>query len=179
MTRSTRPSRSNGPKARIHFLATAVLLATTHGVAHAQDAFVSSGPANYCRPALPAFDGLIRTRPLAVQNEGATTAFVTCSVATNLWFDPIRLNTTDIRMNFTNNHNTSITIACTGVSGREQGPNLFVTRSSTMQPGQRRSISWRGDFAVGGAMPSFMHFSCALPSGGAITEIENELTEIF
>ncbi len=34
---------------------------------------------SYCQAALPAFEGAIRKRPLAVQNEGTTNAFVTCS----------------------------------------------------------------------------------------------------
>jgi len=179
MPPSTRRSRSDDQKSRIRRLAIATLLATAHGGACAQDAFVSSGSGNYCRPALPAFDRRIRTRPLAVQNESGATAFVSCSVAMDQWFEPIRMDTSDIRMGFVNHGSTSIVIACTGVSGRERGPNRFVTRSTTLQPGQSRSISWRGDFAEGGLMPGFMSFSCALPPGGAITEIENELVELF
>jgi hypothetical protein len=36
--------------------------------------------ADVCRPALPAYDGRIRARPLAVVNESSSTAFVTCGI---------------------------------------------------------------------------------------------------
>lgn len=39
----------------------------------------ATNPAGICQGALPAFETAIRKRPLAVQNEGDSTTFVTCS----------------------------------------------------------------------------------------------------
>ncbi|MEO6138715.1 MAG: hypothetical protein ABIP11_08655 [Luteimonas sp.] len=66
-----------------------------------------------CQSALPVFDGQIRKRPLAIQNEGTAPAFVSCSFMT-----PI-INTGVSRVNLYADNNTGATldITCTLVVG--------------------------------------------------------------
>lgn len=65
-----------------------VLAAATAGVASTASAATAlrekvSNATGVCQAALPAFDGLVRKRPLAVQNESTGHAFVTCSLTTD------------------------------------------------------------------------------------------------
>ena len=61
----------------------ALLVAGGLSTASAQSNYVyldqQSSGAGICAAALPAFEGLVRKRPRAIQNEGAGTAFVSCA----------------------------------------------------------------------------------------------------
>ena len=61
----------------------ALLVASGLSTADAQSNYVyldqQSSGAGVCAAALPAFEGLVRKRPRAIQNEGSTNAFVTCA----------------------------------------------------------------------------------------------------
>ena len=46
--------------------------------AAAQTTAPTAAAVDRCQPALPTFDGSIRKRPKAVQNEGTSIAFITC-----------------------------------------------------------------------------------------------------
>ena len=69
-------------RTKMILVAVATLLAAAE--AHSVDrelAFQQNG-AGACQAALPAYEGLIRKRPMAIQNEGVSTAFVTCAPVT-------------------------------------------------------------------------------------------------
>lgn len=132
-----------------------------------------SGPANYCRPALPVFDAQVRTRPLAIRNEGSSPVFISCAMPTESL--PGGINRTgnffiDVRHDSpVNTGSDSIEIACTAISGDTGFTALqAVTRSHTLSPGESATLSWQPSNFPEGEMLRAMSFSCVLPSKGAI-----------
>lgn len=113
----------------------------------------------FCQPALPAFDSLIRKRPLAVQNEGTATAFVTCSV-------PIDILASDLggaALFFVNNTGGEVSIACTLANGAT-GNIIYIPKTTTGDDPYLVN-TWTPDDIGGGELANQMSFSCALPPG--------------
>lgn len=136
---------------------------------------IVSLPTNYCQAALPVFEGLIRKRPLAVQNEGSSTAFITCSYPSGEGRNSGSV-TTRVWQYFLNNTGANITINCTGVSGDDglSSPQ-FIVKSLVVPPGSTGAqISWfAADFAgAPSVFPSQGQFStsCAIPPGGGLRQ---------
>jgi hypothetical protein len=157
----------------LHLLSTAAaLLLCASFSPDADAAFVSvgSGPANYCQPALPAHDGLIRTRPLAIQNVGATNAFVTCSMPTEIALLEPAARTGSFVITLANKGAAPVLqMTCTAVAGSDGESTQTIARQASVTSAGPAHLSWfAGDFAKG-AMPELVSFSCLLPPGGAIT----------
>jgi hypothetical protein len=140
--------------------------------AHAAPGAISSGPANYCRPALPAFEGQIRTRPLAMQNEGNSTAFVTCSMGSLREFGT-EADTVEYEVTVSNNSNQQREIICTAVSGRVGAPGSIQTSTKgfSLAPGGSGVLEWNNDNFSGPTIPLVVSYSCQLPPGGAINDM--------
>ncbi len=143
-----------------------IALPTTH-IAHAgltTRAQEATAVAN-CQGALPAYEGAIRKRPLAVQNEGGSAAFVTCAFAVTerpklarLWFNAI--------------NGSAVAISCTAVSGAT-GAAAYASKTVTAPAnGSRVDITWLPtDFGTSGAFATrFVSMSCALPAGAGIID---------
>lgn len=152
----------------------ALIAGSAHAVTQPRQSV--SLPTNYCQAALPAFEGLIRKRPLAVQNEGAATAFITCSYPSGEGRGIGGSVTTRVWQFFLNNSGGDITINCTGVSGNDGATSpQFIVKSLVVAPGDTSSqISWfASDFAGAPAVfPSQGQFStsCAIPPGGGLRQ---------
>lgn len=136
--------------------------------AHAVDLsrITYTNPTAVCQGALPAFDGLIRKRPLAVQNEGTSPAFVTCSY-------PSQGRITVLNQWVNTGAGTQLTISCTAVTSYATGSNVFVTKSVTVGPGTNQAnLSWvPADFGGTTTFPSnFINLSCNLPPGAALND---------
>lgn len=156
-------------------LATLSMFAAATSDARADSNVVfSSGAANYCQPALPAFDGLIRTRPLAIQNEGSSNAFVTCSMAgvRGIINDEI-IDTADYQIYISNLNEEPVTVSCTAVAGIASNPagQQFETKTNTIQPGDEKLFKWTNADFSGVAMPLLVSYSCKLPPGAAINDM--------
>ena len=133
-----------------------------------------SHPTGYCQTSLPVFDGNVRKRPLAVQNEGTGVAFVTCSYPSPEGREPGESATTRVWQYFVNTSAAPVTVSCTGVaSTNNQDSAQYVTKSRVVNPGAgEQSISWyAADFA---GMPTVFpnqgafSVSCGLPPGAGI-----------
>lgn len=153
--------------------AAAILLPAFSAASHAvvQERIFQAGPTALCQSALPVFDGVIRKRPLAVQNEGSEQAFVTCSFITQ---GQIAINYAALWA--ASNDGTAKSLTCTGVTGFKSGPNQFVTRTIDLPAsGIQQSVVWMPFDFVGtsGVFPS-SHFSvsCALPPGAGINQLQ-------
>ena len=81
--------------------------------------------ADVCQPALPAFDGNIRKRPLAMMNEGTSNAFVTCAFGGV--FNGVPSQKT-LSVGFTNITDSEITVNCTLVDAQAGviNPEFFL-----------------------------------------------------
>lgn len=148
---------------------------------------IVSLPTNYCQSSLPTFEGLIRKRPLAVQNEGSASAFITCSYPSGEGREPSSSATTRVWQYFLNNSDTNITVSCTGVSGDTGAEQpQYIVKSLEIPantPVGNSQISWfAADFAGAPAVfPSQGQFSisCSIPPGGGVRQAYiNSITDV-
>ena len=142
-----------------------------------RDLAFQSNATGVCQAALPAFEGLVRKRPMAVQNEGTSTAFVTCS--------PVSLQgeqsaTGGHGIWLVNNNASAVTVNCTAVSGARDGvADLSLTRSVTIAANDDSFIYWTP--ADGFDATNFDSFStsCALAPGVGITTVyTNQILDV-
>ncbi len=152
-------------------LATVVLALAPTAAAQAQwtlSQIASASPTENCQAALPVFDGNIRKRPLAMQNEGSTSAFVTCAFrgATLFWRQGV---ITGITVNLRNDASTSRTIGCTLVTQNplNNAPS-YSTLSRQLAPGASATMQWDAD-GNGSTLFYTPAVSCSLPPGAAIS----------
>ncbi|MEN1939986.1 hypothetical protein WCE41_01125 [Luteimonas sp. MJ246] len=128
-----------------------------------------------CQGALPAFETRIRKRPLALQNEGGTNAFVTCS------FNNPGNNSGGSRVTgftvYLQNTSSARTVSCTGVNsdaGANGSDALYATKSIRVPRDQDGSTALDfepGDFVAGAfVLPGdAVSVSCNLLPGIGIT----------
>ena len=149
-------------------LAGLLLALASAGNAHAVDISrtLYTNPTGVCQGALPAFDGLIRKRPLAVQNEDTSPAFVTCSFTS-------QGRTTGFSQYVNAIGGAAVVISCTAVTGWATGTNQFVTKTVTAGPGpSQRELAWSpSDFGGTTTLPNFVSLSCNLPPGAALNDV--------
>ena len=118
---------------RSNLLATAIAVVVAV-VASAPQAFAHRASAQAvaaCQGALPAFEGQIRKRPLAVQNEGSADAFVTCALL-NLGYNSGTHRISGGTLYLQNLGGGSRTVSCTAVNSSAvaaPGSPLYATRS--------------------------------------------------
>lgn len=131
-----------------------------------------------CQPALPAYDGNIRKRPKAVQNEGTATAFVTCGFSGDN-FSALDNGIYYAAVLLVNNTASPLEVTCTLVPGRHATVvGGFLPLTTTVNPGDPNAgLGWHypdyddGRFGVTAAV------SCALPPGAGISEVLNYFTD--
>ncbi|MEP6633953.1 MAG: hypothetical protein ABJA62_07055 [Luteimonas sp.] len=105
--------------------------------------------ANFCQSSLPVFDVQIRKRPLAVQNEGTTSAFVTCA------FNSFS-QTQYVAVFFNSTTGSPTTLTCTGISGTNDGAAKYVLKDIPLAGnGTQNKVLWSaadfgGEFTGGG-----------------------------
>ncbi len=124
-------------------------------------------PAENCQPALPAYDGSIRKRPLAVQNEGGAIAFVTCGMKGAFAARPINRMVTITLVNTTP---TPVAATCTLVDGRDLALStpVFIPLTRTLSPAMPSTYFW-SPANNGGANFIYPALSCGLPPGIGIS----------
>lgn len=124
-----------------------------------------------CQSALPVFDGVIRKRPLAVQNEGDSNSFITCGMrgVTN-----VGSRNTTVQLHFVNNGATARSVSCTMVGGLSGFADpIYRTGGSYIQPGNIGTIAWL-------EQPDGFYFSaisCALPPGMGIRSLHRSFRQ--
>ena len=149
-----------------HILAAiaALLALATSGRADAIE--IQTGAAGACKSALPAFDGNIRTRPLAVQNEGTAAAFVSCSNSNRTADNSFRNTIVGIWVQ--NNNATVVNVSCTFVDGI-LGSAEFHPKTQLFGANSGAFIAWQAP--EGDPYTPFANFSCNLPPGVGISRI--------
>lgn len=157
------------------FLAAAALVAAaTVPQPAAATRVVASAPA-ICQGALPAFETQLRKRPLAIQNEGTASAFVTCAFnnpGTNSGGS--RISTVTIHLQ---NSASARTVSCTAVNtvaGASSAGALYATRSVRVPRDAAGSTALEfvpADFEQGAFLlpGDAVSVSCSLAPGMGIT----------
>jgi hypothetical protein len=150
-------------------LCTAILAS---GFAHAGEAPTVSrttyfnAPA-HCQGALPNFEGALRKRPLALQNEGTSSAFVTCAI-------PTQGRVSGLEVYVSTHNGTSSPVTCTAVTGWKGGTNHYVPKTvETDASGEWAVFFWApGDFVPDAtAFPNgYIALSCNLAPGTGLND---------
>lgn len=123
--------------------------------------------AGACQSALPVFDTLLRKRPLAVQNEGNSTAFVTCAVSNPSHHAGSPLRMSSQRVTLGNLNDARVWVSCTQVVnlwGRDQ---LYLVQSDYISADGNTTLFFVEAPATVSAI------SCALPPGVGVRRIEH------
>lgn len=133
---------------------------------------MSANASANCQGALPNFEGSVRKRPLAVQNEGSSAAFVTCSFVNEYDIDDQR-QISYYGAWFTNNGTSAATVSCTGVAGYETGSqNTFNSKSVVVaaNAAAQAQIFFRPEDNGGNGYYPLVSLSCNLPPGVGIND---------
>jgi hypothetical protein len=132
----------------------------------AQAAEAWSGAAALCQSSTPSHEGALRKRPLALQNEGTATAYVTCNLVAVA-------APTELTVYVSSMTSGPKTLSCTAVAGTTSGSASYSahTVSFTGVSFEPVAMSWfPSHFGIGGnVFPSkLVSLSCALPPGTGI-----------
>ena len=161
------------------FAAATIAMAAMYSIpANAQSVHVNaSQPTARCQGALPAFETQIRKRPLAVQNEGTATSFVTCSFEFDAGESVSGAELLDTY--FTNLSGVEKTVNCTAVTGFSTGVNEYVSLSTVVPVptpddddlDDTGNPYWFAEDFLGGGMASgLISISCNLPTGVGVND---------
>lgn len=126
----------------------------------------SSNPSARCQPAIRASEAQVNKRPLAMVNEGATTAFINCAFE-------LEISQSDgyaVVLYVSNGSAAPANVTCTGISGWEgRAANEYLPQTVTIAAGDQGEFAWQDtDFAVGAA--GLISVACRLPQGAAIND---------
>ncbi len=154
-----------------------VAAAATAGQALAadEDNQSAANAAARCNGALPSFEGNLRKRPLAVNNEGTSTAFVTCAFEID---DEQAINGADYYgAYFINKGTAAANVTCTGVSGIETGAGgatvVYKSKSVLVPPNGTAQAPLFFDSLTdygGLAIYPLTAISCQIPPGVGIND---------
>ena len=125
-----------------------------------------------CQSALPSGAGaVIRARPLAVQNEGSTNAFVTCSLPYNDTYVE-QPNANGMGLRIVNNTDSELLVTCTLVSGFDPETAYYVVRNQLI-PDHLANVMWFYPSDLPGAPATIPapNISCSLPPGVGINYV--------
>lgn len=117
--------------------------------------------AGICQASLPSFEGAIRKRPTAVANEGASSAFVSCSAPTAAESSS---GITEISVVLYNRTAGAIPVTCTFVHSFQSGGTL-VPKTVSVPANSRAFMSWTPADVGNPASLRFANFNCALEPG--------------
>lgn len=159
-------------------MATLVVAAAALMVPAEADATVAQNGAGACQGALPVYATNLRARPLGINNEGTSGAYVSCSLHT------IDLYQADNAVNglmLSNGGGADADVDCVLVSsGSDLGSASYFPKSITVPAGASKvELSWDPAADNGGAnFPNTMNYSCLLPPGIDVNYVFSNLEPI-
>ena len=131
--------------------------------------------AGLCQSALPVFDGVVRKRPLAVQNEGTSISFITCGLEGR--FGAVESSGL-VAVILSNNSDAPATVNCTLVDGRDSLEDpVYLPKSITLPANlSGAEIVWTMADNEG-ANYIYPALSCSLPPGVGIKALGQQFLE--
>lgn len=118
-----------------------------------------------CTGALPTCEGALRKRPLAIVNEGASNAFVTCSLPveeSNASFPTLGY------LKLQNTGSAAVTIECSLVAGAQWEGSVVQPKSIPMGANSALLVNWAPAAGATYLPRRTVNFSCMLPPGTGI-----------
>ena len=130
-----------------------------------------SNAVDICQGARPSYEGALRKRPLAIANEGAMPAFVSCSIRAS--FDE---DITSIVLVLTNRGASSQAFSCTLVEGvalpYSGNPPVYQPDSTVIAAGDYGGLGWNYNVDNGGHPYEIPNLNCSLPPGGELNVVQ-------
>jgi len=121
--------------------------------------------ADVCQPSRPGADSTFRRRPLAMENEGTSTVFLTCAFGGVFNGVPSQKTLT---VGFLNSTATAATATCTLADAHEGvlNPEFFVKSISVAPAGSPVTLmQWSAVADNGGVRFTYPAVNCAIPPG--------------
>lgn len=129
--------------------------------------------AGACNGALPSYEGALRKRPLGVQNEGSSPAFVTCSLPGSFQ----TYGNDSLVLAFTNQNAAPVDVNCTFVDDLTApfGSPAYYPLTIRVLGNSARDAGWSA--AQGELFSPWANVSCNLPAGVALNALEVQFDE--
>ena len=122
-----------------------------------------------CQAARSANEGVLRKRPMAVQNEGPTTVFVSCGLHGNGPAQGVGPYTSQVGFSLLNIGTTPATVNCTAIDTALH--IIGATKSVTILPNQTPLLVFTANDIASNGQWFSPAFSCSLPPGAGISEL--------
>lgn len=156
------------------FLGTLAAASTVNAATVTRSVYTQASGA--CQGALPNYENNFRKRPLAVANEGATDAFVTCGVRNT---ENTAKNAVELYV--TNRNAADVDVKCTLVDGAFDSTILFATyypQTVTATAGVDSGFSWgpASNPAITFQTP-FQQISCDVPAQVEVNQVYSSVDE--
>lgn len=143
--------------------AAATLLPASTIAGPAASGVFHANPAGACQAALPAFEGLIRKRPLATQNEGTSSAYVSCAMHS-------AGGVTDVLLYVAGMDATPRMVSCTAVAGFNTGSVQYLTKTTTVTNAAQSVLQWSNTEFPQTDLGSRFSVSCLLSPGTGVND---------
>lgn len=128
-----------------------------------------------CQGALPNFEGSLRKRPMAVANEGISTAFVSCAPHMSTIFSvggATNPGADHVWILFRNRTGAPTTANCSLVTSDGLGvADITIAKSVAVPAGSWVEMQWNATADNGGINFRLPAFSCSLPPGTDIGHV--------
>jgi len=147
--------------------AIAVAAATMFQAPRALAASSVSTAVGSCQASLATYEAGLRKRPLAIQNGGTTSVFLTCSSQSG--YNAIAV---DAAIVIAKNLNAAaVEVSCTLVDGPLPGLASYYTKTLTFPPGQFGVFGWAASEYGLTTFSGSENFSCKVPPGVEINVV--------
>jgi hypothetical protein len=158
-------------------VALALAAAAASYAPHADAGTSAANATAFCQGALPAFDTEIRKRPLGVNNEGDSNAFVSCSIP--IGHNPESINNAVVYL--TNRNGAPVDVTCTLVDGLVAdlgaGAPSYYPQTVTLPANGSGGLIWMpADFELETFSP-YQNYSCNVPAGVEINLLGHDYTD--
>lgn len=151
-------------------LAAALIVVSSEAIAVKQTRSDFQAAVNSCQGALPSFEGTLRKRPLAIANEGTSTAFISCGLSSEV---ANSAGMSVVGALFINRGLASADVTCTLAVGIPApfGTPVFFTKTATVPTGGSGGPTWVS--ADNGGNPfKVASISCSIPPGFEINNTQ-------
>lgn len=156
--------------------ALAVGLAFAAGDAQAEAVPTWASATDNCQGALPSFEGAFRKRPLGINNEGASNAFLSCGLRAPLTGGQLN----GVLVLFTNRGSAAATVNCTLVDGVALpfpgAPPVYIPKSVEIPAGEFTVMAW-GPADNDDQPYQIPSLSCSLPPGTEINVLQTDVSQ--
>jgi hypothetical protein len=124
-----------------------------------------------CQSALPVFDGRIRKRPLAIQNEGDAPAFITCSFTGTVVSGVGGRSVERLQLYADNKSSHTVSLTCTLVDSFNGNapPPTYIIKTINLPPDGGGLLQWDASDNGGQNYLLVANVSCNLPVGVGLT----------